>query len=222
MWRDERGLALVVVLLCAVLFLALAGALVVVVGTEATISATFREGAAALAGAEAAATRVFADVAALPELDAALAGAAVSTFVDGPPGPRTLPDGTTLDLGEATNMERCGAVTCTDAELDAVTSDRPWGVNNPRWQLFGAGWLRDLAAPPLDAPRVYAVVWIADDPLETDGNPRADAPEIDAPGHDTVLLRAAAYAAYGTVRRIEVMARRDGGRVRVLSWREVR
>ena len=39
MWRDERGMALVLVLLCATLFLALGGALVTLVRTEATISA---------------------------------------------------------------------------------------------------------------------------------------------------------------------------------------
>ena len=43
MWRDDRGMALVLVLLCAMLFLALGGALGAVVRSEATISATFRE-----------------------------------------------------------------------------------------------------------------------------------------------------------------------------------
>jgi Tfp pilus assembly protein PilX len=64
MWRDDRGMALVLVLLCAMLFLALGGALVTVVSSEATISATFRESAVALSAADAAIVRVLPDLAA--------------------------------------------------------------------------------------------------------------------------------------------------------------
>ncbi len=67
-----------------------------------------------------------------------------------------------------------------DAQMDAVTADRPWGMNNPRWQTFGSGWLRDIA-PLADAPHVYVVVWIGDDPLETDGDPLRDEPDVRAP-----------------------------------------
>ena len=221
MWRDERGMALVLVLLCAMLFLALGGALVVVVGSEATISATFREGAAALNGAEAAIVRVMPDLAAAPDLNAAIRGNVASGFSDGPAGVRRLPDGTNLNLLAATEIERCGQVACTAAQMDAVTAERPWGINNARWQIYGSGWLRDLT-PAIDAPHVYVVVWIGDDPLETDADPLTDDGNVNAPGHDVVLLRASAYAAYSARRRIEVVARREGGRVRVTSWREIR
>jgi hypothetical protein len=221
MWRDERGMALVLVLLCAMLFLALGGALVAVVSSEATISATFRESAAALSGAEAAIVRVLPDLAAAPDLSAALRGTATSTFSDGPAAVRSLPDGTSLNLAQATDIERCGQVGCTDAQMDAVTAERPWGVNNARWQIYGSGWLRDVT-PAADAPHVYVVVWIGDDPLETDGDPLTDDGGVNAPAHDVVLLRATAFAAYSTRRRIEVVARRDNGQVRVTSWREVR
>jgi len=221
MWRDERGMALVLVLLCAMLFLALGGALVAVVSSEATISATFRESAAALNGAEAAIVRVLPDLAAAPDLSAALRGTATSTFSDGPAAVRSLPDGTSLNLAQATDIERCGEVGCTDAEMDAVTAERPWGVNNARWQIYGSGWLRDVT-PAADAPHVYVVVWIGDDPLETDADPLTDDGGVNAPAHDVVLLRATAFAAYSTRRRIEVVARRDNGQVRVTSWREVR
>ena len=221
MWRDERGMALVLVLLYAMLFLALGGALVVVVGSEATISATYREGAAALNGAEAAIVRVMPDLAAAPDLNALIRGAAASTFSDGAAGARRLPDGTNLNLTAATDIERCGEVGCTAAKMDAVTAERPWGVNNARWQIYGSGWLRDLA-PAVDAPHVYVVVWIGDDPLETDADPLTDDGNVNAPGHDVVLLRAAGYAAYSARRRIEVVARRESGRVRVTSWREIR
>ena len=69
MWRDERGMALVLVLLFAMLFLALGGALVTVVSSEAAISATFRESSVALAAAEAAIVRVLPDLAASPDVN---------------------------------------------------------------------------------------------------------------------------------------------------------
>lgn len=223
MWRDERGSALVLVLLCSMLFLALAGALVTVARTEAAISATFRDGAAALSGAEAGLVRALADIA-VADVNAALNGAAASTFNDGPlPGPRTLPDGRALDLVAAMNIERCGMPACTEAQLTAVTGERPYGVNNPRWQRYASGSLRDVVASAEDAPHVYVIVWVGDDPLETDGDPLADAVAA-APGHDIVLLRAVAYAGYAARRRIEVVAVRDAdaGAVRVTSWRELR
>jgi hypothetical protein len=223
MWRDERGMALVLVLLCATLFLALSGALVTVVSTESAVSATFREGAAALSAAEAAAIRTFADLAVATDLNPVLGGSVASSFRDGPAAaPRRLPDGTMLDLAAATNLERCGAATCTEDQMNAVTPERPWGANNARWQLYASGWLRDVVPQPIEAPNLYVVVWVGDDPLETDGNPLADAADVHAPGHDAVLLRAAAYGAYSVRRRIEIVARRWDGVVRLASWRELR
>ena len=223
MWRDERGMALILVLLCATLFLALGGALVTVASTESTISATYREGTAAMAGAEAAVIRTFADLA-TADLNVVLRGLVMSTFTDGSIGGlRRLPDGTLLDLAVATNNERCGATACTDEQMAAVTAERPWGVNNARWQFFASGWLRNLvAAQPIEAPNVYVVVWVGDDPLETDGDPLTDEIDAEAPGHDVVLLRAAAYGASSVRRRIEIVARRRDGVVRVASWRELR
>lgn len=223
MWRDDRGMALVLVLLCAMLFLALGGALVTVVSSEATIAATFRESAVALSAADAAIVRVLPDLAAALDLNAILTGAVTSSFVDGPPqSPRRLPDGTSLDLAAATNVERCGQIACTDAQMDAVTVERPWGANNARWQRYSSGWLRDATPQAADVPHAYVVVWIGDDPLETDGDPLTDEGDVNAPGHDVVLLRAVAFAAYSARRRIEVVARRDGGVVRITSWREIR
>jgi hypothetical protein len=222
MWRGEHGSALVLVLLCTTLFLVIGGALVTLGSTESAISATFREGAAALAAADAAIARVTADLAAAPDLNAILAGQVTSTFVDGSvASPRRLPDGTLLDLAVETNIQRCGEAACTDSQIDAITAERPWGVNNARWQRYGSGWLRDLA-PGIDAPHVYAVVWIGDDPLETDGDPLADDDDSASPGHQTLLLRAVAYAAYSVRRRIEVVATRTDGAVRLTSWREIR
>ncbi len=66
------------------------------------------------------------------------------------------------------------------------------------------------------------IVWVGDDPLETDADPLADDPDPDALGHDAVLIRAVAYAAYSVRRRLEVVARRDAGVIRLTSWREIR
>ena len=223
MRRDERGSALVLVLLCATLFLALGGALVTVASTEATISATFRESAVALAGAEAALARVTADLANAVDWNAALSGSAISSFQDGAvAGSRRLPDGSLLDLVTATNIERCGDASCTDAQLDAVTAERPWGLNNPRWQRYASGSLRTMTPSSSDAPDVYVIVWVGDDPLETDADPLTDDPNPAAAGHETVLLRATAHAAYSVRRRLEVRARRDDGVVRLSAWREIR
>ena len=222
MWRDERGMAMVLVLLCAMLFLALGGALVTVVSSEATISATFRESAIALSAADAAIVRVLPDLAAAPDLNAILTGSVTSSFIDGPPpAPRRLPDGSGLDLAATTNVERCGQVACTDAQMDAVTIERPWGANNARWQAYASGWLRDLTPQAADVPHAYVVVWVGDDPLETDGDALTDDGDVNAPAHDVVLLRAVAYAGYSARRRVEVVARRDGRVVRITSWREI-
>jgi hypothetical protein len=212
---------LVLVLLCAVLFLALASAMALVASSETTISATFRESAAALAGAEAAIARVSADLSAASDVNAVLAGGSMSSFVDGPAGFRTLPDGTQIELTELTNIERCGVPVCTDAQLSAATLDRPWGANNPRWQRYASGWLRDVT-PESAAPHVYVVVWVGDDPLEHDGDPLTDDSDPGSPGHDAVLIRSMAYAGYSVRRRLEVVARRVDGGVQLGSWREIR
>ena len=132
-----------------------------------------------------------------------------------------MPDGTLVDLAVLTDIERCGNAACTGAQLEAVTAERPWGVNNPRWQRYASGWLHQLT-PQAGAPHVYVVVWVGDDPIETDADPLTDDPDPNAPGHDAVLLRAAAYAGYSVRRRLEVVARREAGAVRLTSWREVR
>lgn len=210
------------VLLCAVLFLALAGAMTLVASSETRISAAFRESAAAFAGAEATIARVAGDLSAVADMNLVLAGNATSSFVDGPvAGPRTLPDGTEIELTTLTNIQRCGSAVCSDAQLDADTADRPWGANNPRWQRYASGWLRDLT-PSVNAPHVYVVVWVGDDPLERDGDPLTDDPDPQALGHDAVLIRAVAYAGYSVRRRVEVVARRSEGFVRLASWREIR
>src|SRR5262249_13873101 len=145
-----------------------------------------------------------------------LNGTTTSAFIDGPAsGNRTLPDGTTLNLTDATNMVRCGKTTCSDADLVANTEEHPWGVNNPRWQLYAYGPLQDIIPTGTINPRDYVIVWVADDPAECDGDPLTDGGPPIAPctanlGKGVLAMLAHAYGPDGTRRVIEVtVARTD-------------
>src|SRR5262249_36902952 len=103
---------------------------------------------------------------------------------------------------------------CTDAELDAVTSDRPWGMNNPRWRLYAYGRLRDLLpGADLSVPW-YVALMVADHPLAS----------------GAIAVRAEAFGPRNAHDVVELTAARGGGdtdykggtTVRTHSWREVR
>jgi hypothetical protein len=130
----------------------------------------------------------------------------LSRFVDGPAaGVRTLADGHAIDLSAATAM--------ANGEI------RPWGPNNPRWQLF--------AFAPL-GPTTYVIVWVADDPLENDGDPGHDGRDPSNPGAGILALRAEAFGTRGAHKVVEATVRkRDAAvlpavTVEMLSWHEVR
>jgi type IV pilus assembly PilX-like protein len=134
---DERGVALIVVMLVMMALSALGMSLALVTSTERQVTATYRDGMAVLYAADAALERV------LPDLEA------TSSFIDGPPGPRRMPDGTLIDLHDLTSM---------------VSEARSGGV--PPWQLFGHG---PLSIATAHSPGVYAIVWRAADPSDTPG-----------------------------------------------------
>lgn len=221
--RSESGIAVLASLMLMVLLVTLGVTLILVTTTETKISASYRDGIEAFYAAEGAIARVVPDLAALDDWNVAFAGGARSSFVDGLPGTkRTLADGTVLDLAEATNMARCGSfAACTDAAMDAVSEDRPWGRNNPRWQLFAYGRVEDLLPGRIDA-HGYLVVWIGDDPFENDDKPLEDGALPANPGRGAAALRAHAYGTEGQRRMIEVTIARSEGRLRLLTWRELR
>jgi hypothetical protein len=67
------------------------------------------------------------------------------------------------------------------------------------------------------------VVWVADDPLETDGQPLVDGDTSGAnPGAGIIQLLVHAYGPFGMRRVIEGTLKGGDTRSRVLSWREVR
>jgi hypothetical protein len=185
--------------------------------TETRISGNYREGSEALYAADAAIERVMQDLLTVPDWNTVLAdGGTTSAFIDGVPGDRDLPDGTSLNLNEATNMVRCGKVACADADITTSTAERPWGDNNPRWQLYAYGRMSDMLPTDTINSRMYVIVWVADDPSENDGDATqdggvpADAGEEDNPGTGVVSLLAHAYGPDGVRRVVEVtVARTD-------------
>src|SRR5947208_7611793 len=116
--HDEDGIALIVALMAMMLMMALGIALVLTTTTETKISGNYREGTEALYAADAAVERVMDDILTVPDWNNILNGTVTSAFIDGPAfGQRTLPNGTKIDLTEATNVVRCGKTsTCSDAD----------------------------------------------------------------------------------------------------------
>jgi hypothetical protein len=213
--RDERGMALIIALMATTLLMALGVALVLTTMTEAKISANHRDSAEALYAADAAVERAIQDLLLVPDWDAVLAGSVTSSFMDGATtGERTLPGGGTLDVAQATNMVRCGKLTaCDDAALNAITDERPWGANNPRWQLYAAGPIADLLPTVSINSQMYVMVWIADDPSESDNNSFKDGlAKVGCPANDptcvnlgkgVIAMRAHAYGPGGVQRIVE-------------------
>ena len=223
--RRETGVAMMMAMGAMLLMSALGMALVLTTSSEAVIAANFRDAAEGMYAADAALERALDDLSAARDWNAVLAGAVQSTFVDGPPsGTRTLADGSTIDLERIVSLANCGKIQpCRDADMDAVTSQRPWGSNNPRWQLYAYGKLRDMLPAHTIDSSYYVIVMVGDDPSETDGTPLEDG--IDTAGAGVVALHAEAIGPRGARRAVDLTIARPGGAqpgVRVLSWREVR
>jgi hypothetical protein len=213
----EAGSALVIVLLATLLLSALGTAMIVIATADTLAAANQRDSRVVLYAAEGALERAAADLVLLTDWNAVLAGDVRSPCADGPPtGGRRLPDGTLLALETMPNLAGCGvAAGCSPAALDAVTADRPWGRNNPRWRLFAYGPFSGSSSQPT----VYTVVIVGDDPGETDNDPARDA-AAGSPGGGVLVLRAEGFGPGGSRRTVEaVVARGEGiGAPRFLSW----
>jgi len=220
--RDEDGVALIIALMSMSLLMALGLALVLTTITEAKISGNYREGSEALYAADAAVERVMQDILTVPNWDDILSGATTSAFIDGPAsGQRTLPDGSKIDLTEATNIVRCGKTVCSAADLVALSWDRPWGANNPVWQLYAYGPLENMVPTQTINSRMYVIVWIADDPSDNDNDPLHDGAQPFGCNNDpsctsgnigrgVISMLAQAFGPDGTQRTIQVtLARTD-------------
>jgi len=217
-FRDERGVALVIALLAIVVMVAIGSALMLAGATEAKITRNFRNGTEALYAADAVLEWAVGELRGVAHWNQLLAGGARSSFTDGDPnGIRTLADGTVIDLARIRNDLNCrSARACSDARLDSITAERPWGVNNPRWQPFGWGYLdRLLSGGAGDSP-VYVVVFVADDASDCDDNPLVDGGALVScpagvtknPGGGVLNLRAESFSSFGAHRAIELTVAR--------------
>ncbi len=231
-WHDERGVALVIALMSMILMLGLGLALVLTTTTETMITGNYRGGSEAMYAADAGVERAMQDLLTVLDWNTILSGAETSAFIDGDPsGTRTMSDGSTIDLTQATNVLNCGKVTtCSTSDMNAYTEERPWTTNNPRWQLYSygpmTGMLTGGATATIDS-RMYVVVWVADDSSENDDDPTVDGASQANPGSGVLSMRAEAFGPGGIHKVIETtVMRTDSGvgqaGVRILSWRELR
>ena len=88
--------------------------------------------------------------------------------------------------------------------MNLNTEERPWGANNPRWQLFAYGPVNDLLPTATLNSQMYVVVWVADDPSENDDDPAKDGNVATNAGMGVITLRAIAYGNGGVSRIIDV------------------
>jgi hypothetical protein len=206
--RNERGISLIIALMSTLLLTALGLGLVMITMTETMISANFRDGGEAVYAADAGVERVMQDLLTVPDWNQILSGALQSSFIDGAPsGTRSIPGGGTLDLTAATNLMNCGKVTtCSDAEMDAWSLERPYELDNPRWRLYAYSPLSSIIDTGTILSPLYVAVWVADDPAETDGNPSADG--TVGPGAGVIMLRAKAFGPNGSEATIEAAVSR--------------
>jgi hypothetical protein len=183
--QDDRGSALLMVLLATVMLTSLGVGLLMLSNTETAIASNYRTGNETFYAADAAVERVVQDVLLVPRWNDILTGLTKSAFVDNTLTP-TTPTGEHLDLTAAT------AEVQTQSDASA-----PWGPNNPQWRLFAYGPLSDMLGQGSLQSDTYVAVWIADDPSETDNNPSSDA-------NGVITVYAQAFGARGTRRAVEV------------------
>ena len=232
MTRNESGVALILVLLVTSFLSAVGLGLALVVFMDHLASGNQRGSVAMLYAADAGIELTARDLSRSPDWNAALAGLETGSLTDGPPqGVKAIPGGGAVNLTAETNTLNCARVTtCTQAQMDATTRDRPWGANNPRWHLYAYGPLQNL--PGIARPAsCYIAVWVADDSREADDDPLADA-VAGEPGDGVVRVRAHAFGPTGSRRAIEAELARicwdASGEalclpgIRVQSWQEVR
>jgi hypothetical protein len=211
--REEQGVAMIIALLSVLLMAALGAALVMTTSSETIIAGNFSRGSEGLYAADAAMERALDDILTVPDWNNLLSGSIQSAFIDGPPtGPRTLPDGSTIDITQALNMANCGKVTsCSPSDLTGnATGQRPWGANNPVWQAYAYGPLQNMLPTGTLNTAFYVMVMVADDPSENDNDPLHDGTADTNPGRGVIALRAEAFGPRGTHKIIEMtVARTD-------------
>jgi hypothetical protein len=215
---SDKGAALLTALMITALVGALTAALVFVVVTENRVSANHQAAQVGAYAAVAAVERTFGELRRLAtwELVPDTSGpSAPEDFNDGASAAR-LPDGTVLDLARLTSKRQ--------ADSNAFY---PGGADRPVWRLYAHASLARMIPTVDGSARPYVIVWVADDPDDTDGNPFRDS-------NDTMLVRAEAFGMRGGWRAIDATIGRQGARdgtaagvtmishVAIVTWREAR
>jgi hypothetical protein len=218
--QSDRGLALILVLLSMLLLSALGMALLLVIGTETLVASHHRDSIEALYAADAGLERALHDVIAAGDWNTLLASpdevrtASPSTFSE-PTLDFQFGGGPAVNLAKETSALNCPQVVpkpaaCAAGQMNAITAQRPWGTNNPRWRLYAWGRLSTLVRAPLDSPLVVAI-WVADDPAEIDGNPARDGTGPASPGAGVIQVRASSFGPGGVRSSVAVVVSRTGG-----------
>lgn len=228
---SESGTALIAALVLLAMMSVVGLGLALTTGIEPALASAHESSLASVYCADAGlaiASRELRDIA---DWSLVLSGQVMSTVLHATTSDRlALPDGTHIDVTGLTNAANCGHVAaCTTGELDAFSTDRPWGSNNPRWQLFGHVRLDQLVGPDVELRPCEVVVWVADDPAELDGDPLHDS-QVDVsgsfpPGAGIIVIRAEGFGT-GSAHRVltQTLARPPvaGAAPLLLAWREIR
>lgn len=211
----EQGVALVIVAMTLLLLSAVGAALVVVTSADVLIAANVGASNEALYAADAVFERTLAELRDTSDLTAVLKGTTPSAFQDGAPtGQRSLSDGTRIDLSQVLSLATCRKLTtCSAADMNGVSADRPWGTLNPRWRLYSYGSFDPAPSGIRSGLPAYVVSMVADDQMETDGDPSRDGVRtgtLSNPGAGVILVRGEGFGRRGAHRVVEgAVVRRD-------------
>ena len=210
--RGERGIALIVTMMAALLLVAMTGVLAPLAMIETAVGVNQRRAVQALYAAEAALALATAELGSLPDWSVALGGSVPSAFRIGALTP-ALPDGAQVDLPALTSrLQSSGA--------GASAAGR--GL---QWRLFAYGPLNAWAPVPAGYGPWLVAAWIADDAADPDPDPARDA-------NDAIVVHAAAFGPRRAERAVQAVLVRQRvsqppplpavARVRLVSWRIVR
>jgi hypothetical protein len=196
--RGERGTALLAALIVMAIVAAMGLGLALTTSFEPLAAANYEVHHSTRLAAEAGIAVAVHELAAIHDWNLALTGTVRSAVLEQGDTAVDLPDGSRAGVEELTARATCGHVGgCPDTERNAFTAARPWGRNNPQWQVFGHGHLDRLIPGGAGLPPTVIVVWVADDPAEVDGDPLRDSgvgPEGEwRPGGCVLALRAEAF-----------------------------
>ena len=181
--RRDEGVALVAAIVVMALVAAIGLGLVLTTSLEPLAARNYETSWAAACAADAGVAIAAHELASIADWDPVLGGQVASSILSQSATTVELPGGSSAGLAELTNLATCGhAAACSASEADAFTSERPWGPNNPRWQLFGHGRLDQLVSASPGMPPIEVVGRVGDDPADLDGDPFHDSTRLGPAG----------------------------------------